>query len=756
MFNSRSNAIFRFNLIVIFIFTIWGIMIIGIAAKIMFVERADWEKVKQDYNRKKRILDNIPIPARRGNILNDKGELMVSTLPQYRLYIDFMYINKDNQKDAETTRFKRDSLWQTEMDNVCRGLNEILPLKSAEEFRTTLTNGWKNNRGGVRLYNGRISYTQYKRILQLPIFNLGKKYSGLRAEEYIERRNIFGEIGISTLGIVRKTEIDGEQVEELKGLEETFDSYLRGTPGVGHKSKVGGEFLTTVDTLPIDGLDIQTTINSEMLDICNYAVESVMRENSLAAGWAILMETKTGDIKAVVNLTRNVRYDGKVIFYETTDNVPNNPTPNHAFCRLMEPGSIFKTVALTAILEDGKLSPNDSVIAYPEKVHYFDGKKVTDEMYRDNGTGKYCMGEAMMYSSNISMVQYIKKAYQNNPAEYTNTLIRFGLTENYNLIPGEATPYLTMPGTERWNRISLNSMSYGYAVGMTGINIVSFYNTIANKGRQMQPRLVQAVLKDGEIIEEFPTRVLNERLLSVSTTDAITEMLVRVVNGRNKHGQLDGTGKRAWSEMMTVAGKTGTADIPRNGVYDGEQKLMSFCGFFPAEDPEYTLLVQMMYDKQQDTRPEGERKKLGGGSTSAVAFNIIAERVMAMRLSAPLEEAVDNNNPMMPAVMNGNIDDADFVIAALGMGSSEESGETTGGWGSIEFDNEGNIERAVAEIESGKVPDVTGMGAKDATYLLQLCNLEVIVEGYGKVVSQDIEPGSEVERGEVIRIELEP
>ena len=429
MFNSRSNAIFRFNLIVIFIFTIWGIMIIGIAAKIMFVERADWEKVKQDYNRKKRILDNIPIPARRGNILNDKGELMVSTLPQYRLYIDFMYINKDNQKDAETTRFKRDSLWQTEMDNVCRGLNEILPLKSAEEFRTTLTNGWKNNRGGVRLYNGRISYTQYKRILQLPIFNLGKKYSGLRAEEYIERRNIFGEIGISTLGIVRKTEIDGEQVEELKGLEETFDSYLRGTPGVGHKSKVGGEFLTTVDTLPIDGLDIQTTINSEMLDICNYAVESVMRENSLAAGWAILMETKTGDIKAVVNLTRNVRYDGKVIFYETTDNVPNNPTPNHAFCRLMEPGSIFKTVALTAILEDGKLSPNDSVIAYPEKVHYFDGKKVTDEMYRDNGTGKYCMSEAMMYSSNISMVQYIKKAYQNNPAEYTNTLIRFGLTE---------------------------------------------------------------------------------------------------------------------------------------------------------------------------------------------------------------------------------------------------------------------------------------------------------------------------------------
>ena len=758
MFKSRSNAIFRFNLIVIFIFTIWGLMIMGIAAKIMFIEREDWEAVKQEYNKKKRILDNIPIPARRGNILNDNGELMVSTLPQYRLYIDFMYINKDNQKDAETTRFKRDSLWQCEMDNVCQGLNEILPLKSVEEFKATLTNGWKNNRGGVRLYNGRISYTQYKRILQLPIFKLGKKYSGLRAEEHIERRNIFGEIGISTLGIVRNTEIDGQQVEELNGLEETFDSYLRGTPGVGHKIKVGREFLTTVDTLPIDGLDIQTTINSEMLDICNYAVETVMRENSLAAGWAILMETKTGDIKAVVNLTRNVRYDGKVIFYETTDNVPNNPTPNHAFCRLMEPGSIFKTVALTAILEDGKLSPNDSVIAYPEKVHYFDGRKVTDEMYRDNGTGKYCMGEAMMYSSNISMVQYIKKAYQNNPAEYTNTLTRFGLTENYNLISSEMTPYLTVPGTRRWSKTSLNSMSYGYAVGMTGINIVSFYNTIANKGRQMRPRLVKAVLREGEIVEEFPTTVLNEQLLSRSTTDAVTEMLVRVVNGRNKYGQLDGTGKRAWSPMMTVAGKTGTADIPnpRTGAYDGEQKLMSFCGFFPAEEPEYTLLVQVMYDKQQDIRPDEERKKLGGGSTAAVAFNIIAERIMAMKLTTPLEEAVDNNHPTTPEVLRGNIQESDFVLEALGFTSQDSDDNDEALWGRIGFDRESNMTREAISIENGKIPDVRGMGAKDALYLLQLCNLEVNIEGYGKVVSQDIEPGSEAKRGETITIKLEP
>ena len=175
------------------------------------------------------------------------------------------------------------------------------------------------------------------------------------------------------------------------------------------------------------------------------AVKKVLKRNHLPAGWAILMETETGDIKAIVNLTKL----SSGVYAETIENVPNNPTPNHAFCRLMEPGSIFKTVALTAAIEDGKLTTKDSVNAYASKVCNFNGQRVTDEMYRDNGTGKYSMAEALKYSSNISMVQYIRKAYGKNPQEYTNTLMRFGLTENYKLLDSESTPYLTMPGTKR-------------------------------------------------------------------------------------------------------------------------------------------------------------------------------------------------------------------------------------------------------------------------------------------------------------------
>jgi cell division protein FtsI (penicillin-binding protein 3) len=248
-------------------------------------------------------------------------------------------------------------------------------------------------------------------------------------------------------------------------------------------------------------------------------------------------------------------------------------------------------------------------------------------MYRDNGTGKYSMAEALKYSSNISMVQYIKKAYGNNPEEYTNTLQRFGLTENYKLIDSEATPYLTLPGTKRWNGFSLNSMSYGYAVGMTGINILSFYNTIANGGKQMQPRLVKAIIKDGKIIEEFPTKVINERLISKSTTDTITGLLVEVVNGK------DGTGARAKSKLMTVAGKTGTALVYLEGAEaigrktpyvakDGSKRNQgTFAGFFPAENPKYSIVVAVYTDLTKISE--------GGGDKPAKVVKQIVDEIWA-------------------------------------------------------------------------------------------------------------------------------
>lgn len=763
MFDFRPNSIFRFNILVVFAFTTMALVIIGNTVSTMFKDREIWTAIKNRY-----IQDSIVLQPERGRILDDKGGLIVSSLPYYRLRIDFKYINKDNPEDAKKVNEMRDSLWKADMNEVCEGLHNIFPSESAESFKKRLTRGFEKKERYLRLYRGKISYTQYNRLMQLPIFRMGSKYSGLFVEKdqnfvkdkkklanrvKTDRKNIFGDIGLSTFGIVRETVKDDELAMELNGLEKKYNGYLEGTPGMGRKeTNRKGNSITKVNVAPKAGMDIQTTIDTDMLDICENALKKVLLEKSLPAGWAILMETKTGDIKAIVNLTKSTGINGNAIYLETTDNIPNNPTPNHALCRMMEPGSIFKTIAVTAMLADGKVTVQDSVKAYASKACAFNGKVIRDEMYRDNGTGKYSMGEVLKYSSNIGMVQYIKKAYETCPEEYTNTLKRFGLTDNYKLIESEVTPYITTPDSKRWSKQSLNSMSYGYAVQMTGINMLVFYNTIANGGVQMQPRIVKAVLKDGEIVEEFPTKVINDSLFSKKTADEVTEMLINVVEGKGKDGRYDGTGKRARSGMMKVAGKTGTADLinPKNGKYDGFGKMMSFCGFFPADNPQYTLLVQTIYEAAQDNREE--KTKLGGGSTSAIVFKEIADKVMSKKLRGNVETAKESDNPALPAVKKGNLDNAGTVLAGMGMGG----GESVTGWGKMSRDKDNGYSCTHNEPRTDIVPNVTGMGARDAVFLLQNCKLEVVLNGYGTVISQSIHPGSIAREGDAITLTLRP
>ena len=716
MFKFRENAVLRFNLLVIFFFTLIGIIILGKAAIIMFIERDEWNKKKEES-----IERNVEIAPRRGDIIADNGELIVSTLPRYRLKFDFKYYNPRNKKDEEQVNAERDSIWNENMHELCVGMNDILSGTSVAELEKRFREGRAKKRGGYEPYRGNISYLQYKKIQKLPIINLGKKYSGCYTEEYIERLNMNGNIGNSTFGIVRLAEIDGKKVEELSGLEKKYNEYLKGEAGVGTRSKIGGKSILREEKPPTDGFAIQTTLNTQMMDICRTALDSILTNCHLAAGWVILMETKTGDIKAIVNLSRNEK--GRYV------DAISNDMPlqrNHALCERYQPGSIFKTVALTAILANGKLTTKDSVKAYKERVHNFKGHKVHDEMYRDNGTGKYSMSDAMMYSSNISLVQFIRDAYLDNPEQYTNTLVRFGLERNYNLIDKEATPYIKKPGTKDWDGYSLNSMGMGYAVEMTAINMVSFYNTIANGGRQMQPRLVKAILKNGKPVKQFPTKVLDKQLFPKAVADTITSMLVKVVNGKSvivdksdwRYGKRDGTGANAYSELMTIAGKTGTAISAKNE----KDKLMSFCGFFPAEEPEYTLIVQTMYDHDLAKRLN-ETRSFGGGSTSAKVFKEIAEKIMTGKLATPIEEikkAKDDYNG--PKVKKGNIKEAYWLLHDIGALDSIPQIDKGKEWGNLKFKN--------------GIPDVTGMGAKEAVYLLQEYNYKVKIDGYGIVEKQ--------------------
>lgn len=777
MFKFRSNSVLRFNLLVICIFTLVGVWIIGKAAIIMFVERDHWNKIKE-----KNFKRNVPIEARRGNILADDGNLIVSTLPQYRLKFDFVYINDDDKKDEERGNAQRDSIWNKHLHELCVGMNEILPGTSVAELEKRFKEGREQRRGGYEPYRGNISYSQYQEIQKLPIIKEGRRYSGCYTKDNTERKNILGNTGNSTFGVARVVELNGRKVLETTGLEKMYNEYLQGKEGVGTRAKIGGKWILREDRQPKDGYDVQTTLNTKMLDICRTALERELRAKSLAAGWAILMETKTGDIKAVVNLARHVKDNGIVVYTDTIGEVISKvyskerkdtaiykETRNLAFGDINQPGSIFKTVALTAILTDGKLTTKDSVYSYKKKVYSFDGHKISDEMYRDNGTGKYSMSDAMMYSSNIGLVQFTRNAYINNPSEYTNTLKRFGLTQNYRILgEDEQTPSFPEPGNPqgnhlKWDKYSINSLGMGYAINMTGINIVSFYNTIANGGKQVQPRLVKAILDDGKVVKSFPTKVLNEQLFPKAVADTITGMLIKVVNGKTidrvntwrmgvNEGR-DGTGKNAYSEHMTIAGKTGTALSYRNP----KDKLLSFCGFFPAEEPEYTLIVQIKYDYAIDPRPEKikDDEGYGGGSTSALVFKEIAEKIMAERFATPLEKA-GNEKPSKPKIKRGNLKESNQLLVDIGLQDSIFPIEKGKEWGDIKFGKDGNVKPATVKIDPDKVPDVKGMGAKDATYLLQECGLDVKINGYGVVKRQSIEPGKKIVEGKTIELILQP
>ncbi|MBR5829378.1 MAG: PASTA domain-containing protein, partial [Bacteroidaceae bacterium] len=265
-------------------------------------------------------------------------------------------------------------------------------------------------------------------------------------------------------------------------------------------------------------------------------------------------------------------------------------------------------------------------------------------------------------------------------------------------------------------------------------------------------RIVKAILKDGEVIEEFPTEVIDSRMIPKRVADEVTEMLIGVVEGVGLDGKPDGTGKRARSDMMKVAGKTGTADLinPKNGRYDGYGKMMSFCGFFPADNPQYTLLVQTIYEAHQDTRPAEEKKKLGGGSTSAVAFKEIADKIMAKRLRLDIED-MKEENPSLPAVKKGHIADTETVLKKIGM---EYENDGKGEWGTISRSKDSGYRISSKDRNTQLVPDVTGMGAKDAVHLMQQCGLKVEIDGVGTVVSQSITGGSVARKGATVRLRL--
>ena len=726
-----KKIITRYFSIIIFMAAL-GVAILGKALFIMVFERGYWEEV-----RNRSIVDSLVIEPRRGNILADDGQLLASSTPQYTLFMDFYVSDRDEERRLKA-QHRRDTLIKNNLDVICRGLHSVLPDKSAEDFKRTFREGMaaKNARSrGYRhwpLYGyRRISYAQYKEITQLPVLGENMTAIGLYTESNIERKKVFGSLARRTLGDVYA------KVDSAKnGIELAYDDQLRGTPGWGHRKMVNRERLTIVDVPAIDGKDVKTTLNVEIQDIAEKALLDVMHKQNTEyggnarTGVVVVMEVATGDIKAMVNMSR--AGDGK--YYELK---------NHALADILEPGSTFKTASLLVALDDKKISITDSVDAN-RGLYKFGTATMRDHNWnKASAYGVLSVPQVLMYSSNVGTARLIDENYSKNPEKFVEGLHRMGLATHFPLLPGTGKPVIRYPNKTNWSRTTLPWMSIGYETQIAPINIVSFYNAIANGGTFMKPRLVSAILEDGHVVEEFEPEVLIDNIASKQALADITTMLKMVVN------EPTGLGRQAGSPDFLVAGKTGTAQIASGGQLTGGGHQLSFCGFFPADAPKYTCIVSV----------QTKGGLISGGGVAGVVFGEIAKRIMARDVHRELDELRDSTATFVPSVMRGNIAAARYVLDELGV-STEWNASTSYRdghmvWGNVEIrDKDVALDGIAFDPSQGKVPNVRGLGAKDAVYMLESCGLNVRLSGSGKVRSQSIPHGSKVSKGQTIYLTL--
>ena len=710
------------------VLTLIGFAVVGKAMYIMTAKKDYWTQVADRLKR-----DSVSVKPGRGNILSCDGQLMASSIPEYKVYMDFQ-AGRDDSIHAQ----KQDSIWEEKIDSICEGLSQIFPSKTAEEFKTHLIAGkkrvLKNGKEGARHYPiwpRRIDYNTFCEVRKLPIFKEPIYKGGFHWEEFNARRRPFGSLAQRTVG-----DMFGAKDSAKYGLELSFDSILRGKNGIMHRRKILSKYLDIPVLLPEDGADIVTTIDVGMQDLAERAMIEELKEINGEMGVAILMEVKTGDIKAIVNMTSGA--DGEY-----------RETVNNAISYRCEPGSVFKTASFLVALDDGVVDTS-FVIHTGSGVMNMHGRDMKDHNWRRGGYQDINVARALEVSSNIGVSYVIDKFYGSNPKKYVEGLYRVGIHEDLKIpLVGYHTPMIRMPDTKTtdrakyWSKTTLPWMSIGYETQIAPINTVTFYNAIANNGKMMQPRFVKQIVKNGEVLREFEPVVLKERIAKPQAIKTMQTILEHVVS--------QGLGRRAGSKSFKVAGKTGTAQVADQygGYHSGTTRYwLSFAGYFPADDPRYTCIVCL--------------KKTGlpasGGGMSGLVFHHISEGVMAQNLKLDVDDARDTLSIMVPDVKGGDLVAANYVLDNLGVKTNTNwSGSYAEGnpvWGKTITTNK-DVTLASVSTQKGIIPDVLGMGARDAVYLLESRGVKVKLRGRGKVKSQSIYAGTAIKQGMVCELNME-
>ncbi|MGQ1910927.1 penicillin-binding protein [Marinifilum sp. RC60d5] len=685
---------------------LFAVLVIGKVVYLQLFEGDKWRAKAEKVSKR-----DVIAYANRGDICAEDGRLLASSLPYYQLRMDFRASGLS------------DKVFRSKVDSLAMCLSHFFKDRSVSAYKRKLMNAkYKTEKNRYVLINRRkVNYNELKVLKTFPLFRLGKNKGGLICEQENKRIQPHINLATRTIGYLNK-EANNELIGKV-GLEGAFESELKGVDGVSVMQKMSGRWLPVTSVEPKDGNDLITTINVDYQDVAESALHQQLIKYNADHGSAILMEVKTGAIKAIANLG----YDKKKKIYREIY--------NYAIAETTEPGSTFKLASIMALLEDGYVGPMDSIDT-GNGVYKYHNEKMRDSHI--GGYGKLSVQEVFEKSSNIGVSRLIYEHYNNKKKSFINRLYDFRLNESLGIdIKGEGTPNIKYPNDPNWSGVSLPWMSIGYEVEQTPLQTLTFYNAVANGGRMMKPKFVKEIRYHGDVVREFDNEVLKSKICSGETLDRVQSMLEGVV--------LRGTARNLRNSNYKIAGKTGTAQIAdKNKGYANKIYQASFVGYFPADNPMYSCIVVI-------NRPN-KTKGFYGNQVAGPVFKTIADKVYAMSYSMhPEKKEEEKEEALVPVSLNGNKNDLDLVFNDLDINVTNEDIKSE--W-VITSRKDSVIEYKYRRVKNALVPNVKGMGVQDALYILENAGLKVRVRGVGSVAKQSLQPGSYYKRGDRIIIDL--
>lgn len=696
----KRDILIRTSLVYLGVLLI-GLLILGKALHLQLFEKEEWSQKENS------TISHKVIEPNRGNIYSSDERLLAISVPHYEIRMDF--------KSESFTR----EIFDAGVDELSKSLSNLFQDRHWSTYKRSLVRARED---GERYYlvKRNVTYTQLQKVKQFPIYKLGRYAGGVQYIQLNKREMPYGILAERTVGYTMS-----DDQKSVVGIEGAYDKQLKGIEGYRLMRKIRGDVWMPIDDAneiePENGQDIVTTIDLDLQDVAENALYKQLAQQDADHGTVVLMEVKTGKVRAIANLSRDE--DGRYI-----------EDYNFAIGESTEPGSTFKLASMIALLEDGHVHPGDIVDVGNGETAYY-GHKVEDSGHEN--LGKITVRRAFEASSNVGISKLVNDNYKKNPEQFVNRLYEMGLNQKLGLeIKGEGQPNIKYTDSKYWSGLSLPMMSIGYEVSMTPLQILALYNAVANNGKMVRPIFLEEIRSHGKVIKRGETVVLKNNICSRETLENIKRMLEGVVDS--------GTARNLANSQYKIAGKTGTAQVSLSK--EGYKKNMyqaSFAGYFPADNPKYSCIVVVNAPSKQIYY---------GNVVAGPIFRDITDRVYVREYEMHGDQPqLAEQTLQAPYSKSGSGEALTSVFDYFDLPLNNQVEESP--WVSTRSTVEGVVASSRV-ISSQLVPNVVDMGLKDAVYLLESRGLKVVFDGRGTVRSQSQIPGSTIRKGTVVTLKM--